>query len=116
MGSLLSEVSFGEGLLNLKKMVQTLRERDPNMLFCLEMITRDPLKIPVFTDKYWVTFDDSYSPLPARDLAKILQLVRDNPPKKPLPKIAGGARWIRSKAEDSYNQQCVDYARKYLEL
>ena len=44
-------------------MVATLRQKDPNMAFDLEMITRDPLKIPVFTDKYWVTFDDSYSPL-----------------------------------------------------
>ncbi len=24
--------------------------------------------IPVFTKKYWATFDDSYSPLPGRDL------------------------------------------------
>jgi sugar phosphate isomerase/epimerase len=115
-GFLLSEVPFGEGILNLKQMVQTLRQRDPNMVFCLEMITRDPLKIPVFTDKYWVTFDDSYSPLPARDLAKVLELVRDNPPKKPLPKIAGLSPAEQVKAEDDYNQQCVDYARKHLDL
>ncbi len=63
-GFLLSEVPFGEGVLNLKQMVNTLRARDPEILFCLEMITRDPLKIPVFTDKYWATFDDSYSTLP----------------------------------------------------
>src|SRR2546423_3728067 len=56
-GFLLSEVPFGQGVLNLKQMVQSLRQKDPNMLFCLEMITRDPLKVPVFTDKYWVTFD-----------------------------------------------------------
>ena len=109
-GFLLSEVPFGEGVLNLKQMVQTLRERDPNMLFCLEMITRDPLKVPVLTDKYWATFDDSYSPLPARDLAKVLELVRDNPPKKPLPKITGLSPADQVKAEDDYNQQCVDYA------
>ena len=44
------------------------------MIFNLEMITRDPLKIPVFTPKYWATFDDSVSPLPGRDLAKTLAL------------------------------------------
>ena len=49
------------------------------MPFDLEMITRDPLKIPVFTDKYWVTFDDTYSPLPGRDFAKIAMLVRKEP-------------------------------------
>ena len=115
-GFLLSEVPFGEGILNLKQMVQTLRERDPNMLFCLEMITRDPLKVPVFTDKYWATFDDSYSPLPGRDLAKVLQLVRDHPPKKPLPRISGMTTAEQVKAEDDYNQMCVDYARRNLDL
>jgi 3-oxoisoapionate decarboxylase len=115
-GFLLSEVPFGEGILNLKQMVDTLRERDRNMLFCLEMITRDPLKVPVLTDKYWVTFDDSYSPLPARDLAKIMELVLDNPPKKPLPKITGLSTAQQVQAEDDYNQQCVDYARKHLDL
>ena len=115
-GFLLSEVPFGEGILNLKQMVDALRQRDPNMLFCLEMITRDPLKVPVLTSKYWVTFDDSYSPLPARDLAKVLQLVRDNPPKKPLPRISQLSPADQVKAEDTYNQQCVDYARQLLEL
>jgi sugar phosphate isomerase/epimerase len=115
-GFLLSEVPFGEGCLNLKQMVEKLRERDPDMMFCLEMITRDPLKIPVFTDKYWATFDDAYSPLPARDLAKVLEMVRANPPKKPLPKISGLSPAQQVKAEDDYNQQCVDYARAHLEL
>jgi 3-oxoisoapionate decarboxylase len=75
-GFLLSEVALGEGILDLKQIVQLLRQKDPKMIFDLEMITRDPLKIPVFTPKYWATFDDSYSPLPGRDLAKILAMVK----------------------------------------
>jgi hypothetical protein len=43
-------------------MVAALRKKDSSMPFDLEMITRDPLKIPVFTEKYWATFDDAYSP------------------------------------------------------
>jgi L-ribulose-5-phosphate 3-epimerase UlaE len=115
-GFLLSEVPFGEGILDLKQMVRTLRDRDPNMLFCLEMITRDPLKVPVFTDKYWATFDDTYSPLPGRDLAKTLELVSNNPPKKPLPRISGLNPAQQVKLEDEYNQMCVEYARKNLDL
>ena len=84
-GFLLSEVPLGEGFLDIKGMVATLRQKDPNMPFDLEMITRDPLKIPVFTDKYWVTFDDSYSPLPGRDVAKIVALVNRNKPEEPAP-------------------------------
>ena len=115
-GFLLSEVPLGEGILDLKQMVRTLRARDPNLLFCLEMITRDPLRIPVFTDRYWATFEDSYSPLPGRDLAKVLELVRDHPPKKPLPRISGLTAAQQVKAEDDYNQRCVEYARQNLDL
>ena len=57
-GFLLSEVPLGEGFLDIKGMVAALQKKDPNMPFDLEMIVREPLKIPVFTDKYWVTFDD----------------------------------------------------------
>ncbi|MDQ6665571.1 MAG: sugar phosphate isomerase/epimerase [Acidobacteriota bacterium] len=115
-GFLLSEVVFGQGVIDLKKTVDDLRAKDSNMLFCLEMITRDPLKIPVFTDKYWATFDDSYSPMPARDLAKTLELVRQNPPKTPLPKIAGLNSAEQVKAEDEYNLRCIAYAREHLGL
>ena len=115
-GFLLSEVPFGEGIVNLKQHVETLRQKDPNMLFCLEMITRDPLKIPVFTNKYWATFDDSYSPLPGRDLAHVLDIVRKNPPKKPLPRMTGLSPEAQVKAEDDYNLQCINYARENLEL
>ena len=88
-GFLLSEVPLGEGFLDIKGMAASLRNWDANMPFDLEMITRDPLKIPVFTDKYWVTFDDSYSPLPGRDLAHTLEIVRKNKPKNPLPRTTG---------------------------
>ena len=48
-GFLLSEVALGEGMLDIPGMVKGLQQRDPNMIFALEMITREPLKIPVFT-------------------------------------------------------------------
>ncbi len=115
-GFLLSEVPMGEGILNLKEMVQMLRKVDPGMIFDLEMITRDPLKIPVFTSKYWVTFDDSYSPLPGRDLARVLGMVKKNRPKAPLPRITGLAREAQVKLEDEYNSKCIAYARQNLEL
>ena len=91
-GFLLSEVPLGEGFLDIRGMVALLRNKDANMPFDLEMITRDPLKIPVFTDKYWVTFDDSYSPLPGRDLARTLEIVNKNKPKTPLPHTTGMIR------------------------
>jgi sugar phosphate isomerase/epimerase len=111
-GFLLSEVVLGTGMVDLKGIVQMLRQKDPNMIFCLEMITRDPLRIPVYTEGYWSTFDNAVSPLSGRDLAHMLDLVRKNPPKQPLPKTTGLSPEERMKLEDDLNNQCVAYARK----
>ena len=105
---------MGQGFLDLKQMVQILRKKNPNMIFDLEMITRDPLKIPVYTPKYWATFDDAGSPLPGRDLAKVLDRVRKS--KKPLPSMTGLTPEQRMKAEDDGNNQCISYARQNLAM
>jgi sugar phosphate isomerase/epimerase len=115
-GFLLSEVILGEGILNLKEMIRILREKDPNMPFYLDMTTGDPLKIPVLTDKYWVAFEDASSPLPGRDRAKILSMVRNNPPKKPLPRVTGLSPEAAVKLEDDNNLKCIEYARQVLSI
>ncbi len=115
-GFLMSEVPFGEGVIDLKERVAQLRRKDPKMLFCLEMITRDPLKIPVFTDQYWETFSDSETQIPAQDLAKVLDIVRKNPPKKPLPNTDGLSTAKAIEAEDQYNLACIQYARQQLAM
>jgi hypothetical protein len=84
------------------------------MIFALEMITREPLKVPVFTKKYWTTFDDSYSPLPGRDLARVLEIV--NSSKKPLTTTAGLAPAQALKLEDDLINRSIAYARKNLSL
>src|SRR5262249_18069033 len=71
-GFLLSEVPLGEGFLDLKRVVGVLRRARPEVRFNLEMITRDPLKVPCLAPKYWATFAD----LPGRHLARTLALVR----------------------------------------
>jgi sugar phosphate isomerase/epimerase len=115
-GFLLSEVPLGEGILDLPKWVRTLREKNPAIPFDLETITRDPLKIPIFTKKYWATFDDSYSPLPGRELARTFVLVKQNPPKSPLPQITGLSPEEQVKLEDEANRKSIEYARAKLGL
>ncbi len=61
-GFLMSEVPLGDGLLDLKRMVDTIRGARPDVYFSLEMITRDPLDVPCVTDKYWATFGDVQRP------------------------------------------------------
>jgi hypothetical protein len=86
------------------------------MIFALEMITREPLKVPVFTRKYWATFDDSFSPLPGRDLARMLEIVRTTPPKTPLTKTAGLSAAETLALEDELVNRSIAYARKNLSL
>jgi sugar phosphate isomerase/epimerase len=113
-GFLLSEMALGEGMLDLPGMVKALPQNDPNMIFALEMITRDPLKIPVFTKKYWATFDDSYSPLPGRDLARMLEIVRTTPPTTPLTKTTGLSAPDALRLEDEMINRSIAWARKNL--
>lgn len=71
-GFLLADIPLGRGFLNLKEMVAILRQKNPHLNFSLELITRDPLKIPCLTEKYWATFAD----VPGSDLAWTLRTVR----------------------------------------
>jgi sugar phosphate isomerase/epimerase len=108
-GFLLSEVPLGEGFLDLKTMVEKLRAQ---AIFDLEMITRDPLKVPVLTDRYWATFRD----VPASQLAATLGLVDKNPPKKPLPRVTGLSFGEQLALEDANNSASIAYARQHLGL
>lgn len=114
-GFLLSEVPLGQGIMDLALIVDTIRSRQPDMTFGLEMITRDPLQIPVYTEQYWETFKDPSSPLPGRDLAHILNLVRTKGSKN-LQYIAKLSPAQQLKAEDDNNNACIKYARENLGL
>ena len=68
----LSEVVLGIGLLPLERVFTTLWKANPNLKMSLEMISRDPLKVPCLTDQYWVTFPDRNGLY----LARMLRLVQ----------------------------------------
>ena len=111
-GFLLSEVPLGQGLIDLPRVVQTLRKARPEIRFNIEMITRDPLKVPCLTDRYFATFAE----LPARHLARTLSMVRSHPPRSPLPRISSLAASEQIRVEDANVSHCVAYAREKLGL
>ena len=111
-GFLLSEVPLGDGFLDLRRMVAVLLKANPKIQFNLEMITRDPLKIPCLTPKYWATMRN----LPARDLAATLEMVRHHPPKSPLPRTGGLAAEQQLALEDNNVRASFAYARDHLDL
>jgi 3-oxoisoapionate decarboxylase len=114
-GFLLSEVRLGEGILDLKRIVTTLRKLRPELTIGLEHITRDPLQIPVYTEKYWASFDDKISPCSGRDLAHILSLVKTKGSKN-LPYISQLSPAEQLKAEDDNISACMKYATENLGL
>jgi sugar phosphate isomerase/epimerase len=111
-GFLLSEVPLGEGLLDLKRIVEMLKQANPKLRFSLEMITRDPLEIPCLTDAYWATFPD----LPGEHLARTLSLVRRSKPSRPLPRTTGLSHEEHVAAEDNNVRQSLAYAHEKLGL
>jgi sugar phosphate isomerase/epimerase len=109
-GFQMSEVPLGEGILDLKAMVDTIRRAKPDVYFSLEMITRGPLEIPCVTDKYWATFGD----VCGLALARTLTRVRANPPRGPLPSILGLSTEQRYALEVELVGRSFDYARDHL--
>jgi sugar phosphate isomerase/epimerase len=111
-GFLLVEVPFGEGMLDLKRIVETISKARPKTRFTLEMLTRDPLKIPCLTGKYWNTFPDRNGSYLARTLA----MVRTNKPRRPLPQPESLDRTARARLEEDNVRKCLAYARDQLGL
>ena len=107
-GFRLSEVPLGQGLLDLKTIVSTLRKGNPRVRFQLEMITRDPLSIPCLTDKYWATLGR----VPGQDLARTLALVRKSARKTPLPRVSGLTPKEQVEAEEGNVRESFAFAAK----
>ncbi|OWK38559.1 TIM barrel protein [Fimbriiglobus ruber] len=107
-GFLLSEVPLGTGFLDLPAIVAVLRKARPGITLNLEMITRDPLKIPCLTPQYWATLEE----IPARQLAETLTLVRAKA--AALPRVTPLAAAERVTREDENVRRCLRYAREKL--
>lgn len=109
-GFLLSEVPFGEGLLDLKSIVDAIRAKRPKVRFTLEMITRDPLRIPCLKEDYWITMAD----VPGSDLARALRSVGQRGTS--LPRIEQLPLQERFRIEDQNNRACLEYGASHLGL
>ncbi len=107
-GFLLSEVPLGTGLLDLPRVISTLRRANPGIVFNLEMATRDPLNVPCLTDGYWATF-------PARratHLAPALERVKSNPLKRPPPQMTGKTVATVLAEEEANNRHDLDWMHR----
>jgi sugar phosphate isomerase/epimerase len=107
-GFLLSEMPLGDGMLDMRRIVDTIRRARPATRFTLEMITRDPLKVPCLTDAYWATF-------PRRNglyLARTIRLVRE----RTLPVVTTLSHEAQLQIEEDNVKNSLAYARIHLAL
>ena len=111
-GFLLAEVPLSDGFLDLKGIVAALKKARPGLRLSLEMITRDPLRIPCLTDDYWATLGR----VPGRDLARVLALVKAHAARDPLPRTSKLPADEQRAVEDRNVRRCLAYGREKLGL
>ena len=75
------------------------------------MITRDPLRVPCLSDRYWATFPDRS----ARDLARTLRFVEQASVQQ-LPVTSHLSPDEQLQAADQNVSECLRYAREHLNL
>lgn len=109
-GFLLAEINLGEGFLDIDKMITVIKKHNPDIRFNLEMITRDPLKIPCLTESYWATFDQ----ISASELAGFLYSIKKENSASPLTVISKNSADDRLALEIKNNKDSLKYARQRL--
>jgi hypothetical protein len=92
-------------------MVAALREKKPKIRFSLELITREPLKVPCLSKKFWATFPT----VPGGDLARTLRDVRTSATDK-LGRVTGLSPAEMLAREDANIAESLAYARTKLSL
>jgi 3-oxoisoapionate decarboxylase len=110
-GFLLGDIPLGEGCLDLKRMVEILRQARPKLRFVLELITRDPLRVPCLTEQYWATLPD----VPGSDLARTLRIVRRHRAES-LQEVSSLSLKEQVALEDANIASSLKYARENLGL
>ncbi|MEW5975754.1 MAG: TIM barrel protein [Acidobacteriota bacterium] len=111
-GFLLSEVPLGQGILPLAKIMEILRRSRPDIRFCLEMITRDPLKVPCLTDQYWA----SHEKRDAQRIEAFKKSILSHSLTQPLPKISTMSSQRMLAVEDDNIRRSVAYSKRTLGL
>ncbi|MGA2130678.1 MAG: TIM barrel protein [Bryobacteraceae bacterium] len=109
-GFLLSEMTMGTGMLDMRRIVDTIRKARPDTRLTLEMITRDPLQVPCLTESYWATFPERNG----RYLARIMRMVHASENRAPLPVLTGLAREVQLQLEEDNVRASLAYAREHL--
>ena len=102
----MSEVPPGTGFVDLPRIVSLLQKANPKLRFSLEMMTRDPLKVPSLTPRYWTVFPERSG----RYLARTLKLVQAQNSSTPLPVVSKLSREEQVRMEVENVRICMTFA------
>jgi sugar phosphate isomerase/epimerase len=111
-GFLFTDTALGKGFLDVPATVRTLREARPDVRFNVEVIARDPLRVPVLTVKYWATM----AGVPATDLVRTLRTVKAKTPREPLLMVNSLPVDGQVECEQRMVEESLTYAREHLGL
>lgn len=104
-GFLLSEVVLGEGIVDWRRGVAAVNKARPATRLTLEMITRDPLRVPCLRDDYWSTFPERSG----RRLAAILRTAKEARRGR-LPRVMQQSPAALRRLEDENVRSCLRIA------
>lgn len=107
-GFLLSEVRFDTGINDQAALFEMMRRHNPRINFVQEIITRDPLQVPILTPGYW----NSLPGFKAEDVARFMANVREKA--QTLPVVSGLTPAQQLQAEEDNNRHTFQWAiQKY---
>ena len=110
-GLLLADIPLGQGSFDMPRIATILKRAKPDIRLMLELITRDPLKVPCLSDKFWATMPH----VSGNDLARTLRFVREHPAKS-LQEVGSMSLDKQVELEDANIAASVKYAREELAL
>jgi hypothetical protein len=107
----LGDIPLGQGSFDLKRMVEILKRAKPDVRMSLELITRDALKVPCLTERYWATLPN----VVGSDLARTLRFVRQHASKE-VQQVGSLSLEQQVQLEDANVAASLKYAREQLGL
>jgi len=108
-GFLLADIPLGQGSFDMQRIAAILKREKPDIRMMLELITRDPLKVPCLTDKFWATMPQ----VSGSDLSRSLRFVREHPAKT-LQEVGSLSLEKQVALEDANIAASLKYAREEL--
>jgi sugar phosphate isomerase/epimerase len=110
-GFLLGDIPLGQGGFDLKRMVAIQKRAKPDVRMSLELITRDALRVPCLTDRFWSTMPQ----VSGTDLARTLRFVRQHTTKD-MQQVSSLPLDKQVELEDANIAASLKYAREELSL